>query len=148
MPFVGGVRLPFFKDFDYRYDLDINIVRAPSVAAAGAAVSYGFDINYTKGLIPYVKYRHPSLITEGDRLEAGTSMGIYYGLDMDFAAVPRYTFIEVETKYHFNPDARGLLHPARQGHGAQLARLACRSGTRGISTSPSCAARPIRASPC
>jgi len=47
VPFVGGVRLPFFKDFDYRYDLDINIVRAPSVAAAGAAVSYGFDINLT-----------------------------------------------------------------------------------------------------
>ena len=117
IPIVGGVRLPFFKDYDYRYDLDVNIVRTPSIAAAGAAVSYGFDINYTKGLMPYVKYRHPSLITGGDLLEAGTSMGIYYGLDLNFAAIPRYTFIEVETKYHFTPTLGGYFTPLVKGTG-------------------------------
>lgn len=124
VPFVGGVRLPFFKDFDYRYDLDINIVRAPSAAAAGAAVSYGFDVNYTKGLIPYVKYRHPSLFSEGDRLEAGTSMGIYYGLDLDFAAIPRYTFIEIESKYHFTPTVDGYFTPLVRatGHNSRASR--------------------------
>ncbi|HSV97753.1 MAG TPA: hypothetical protein VLM75_12595 [Spirochaetota bacterium] len=117
IPIVGGVQLPFFRDFDYRYDLDINIVRTPSAVSGGAAVSYGFDINYTKGLIPYAKYRHPSLITEGDRLEAGTSMGIYYGLDLDFAAIPRYTFIEVETRYRFTPTLGGYFTPLIKGKG-------------------------------
>ena len=124
VPFVGGVRLPFFKDFDYRYDLDINIVRAPSASVAGAAVSYGFDINYTKGLIPYVKYRHPSLLGEGDRFEAGTSAGIYYGLDLDFTAIPRYTFIEVESTYHFTPTLDGYFTPLVKatGHNSRASR--------------------------
>ncbi len=123
VPLVGGVWLPFFKDYDYRYDLDINIVRNPLAPGAvpgappGAAVGYGLDINYTKGLIPHVKYRHPSLITEGDRLEAKTSMGIFYGLDLDFGAIPRYTFIEVESKYHFTPMLDGYFTPRVKGTG-------------------------------
>lgn len=115
VPGIGITRLPFFSQFAVRYDMEVEFVKRRSSGVARPSTSYGLDLHYTKGLIPFVKYRHPGLIYPKDRLEAGASMGIYYGLDLDFTAPPEWTFMEAHSEYYFAPAFKDYFTPRVKG---------------------------------
>ena len=114
LPFIKGMKVPFFKKFGGRYDLEIFIVKEPS-DRKNASFTYGLDLNYTKGFIPYARYRYPSLITPDDMIEVGASTGVYYGFDLDFTTPPRLTFIEAHSTYHFTPAFEDFFIPLLKG---------------------------------
>ncbi len=101
VPIIGDTRLPLIPAVNPRYDLEIYFISEASTVKSG--ISYGFDIHYTKGLIPYVKYRNPSIIMENDRLEINSSVGVYYGFNLNFGKPPEYTFAEAKSRYFFAP---------------------------------------------
>ncbi|HDP79466.1 MAG TPA: hypothetical protein ENN21_01340 [Spirochaetes bacterium] len=115
VPGLGEMRLPFFNRFQVRYDMEVEFVKKSSSGVPRPSTSYGLDIHYTKGLIPFVKYRHPGLLASGDRFEADASMGIYYGLDLKFTTEPRWTYMEAGSKYYFTPMIKDYFTPRVKG---------------------------------
>ena len=113
IPLVGPLNLPLILRYGQRYDLEIFIVKMSSEYTSD--YSYGFRTSYTKGIIPYVKYWYPSLVTDNDRFQIGTSMGIYYGLDLKFSEPPRWTFMEFDSQYNFTPTLKGYFTPLLRG---------------------------------
>jgi hypothetical protein len=113
IPLVGPLSLPLILRYGQRYDLEIFIVKKESEDTSD--YSYGFRTSYTKGIIPYIEYWYPSLITKGDRFEIGSSVGIFYGFDLEFDSPPRWTFMEVNSKYNFTPTFDDLFTPLVKG---------------------------------
>lgn len=112
-PGVGTIRLPYSLQYGQRYDLKIFFVKKSD--GKRREFTYGFGTSYTKGIIPWIKYRHPSLISRGDRWEIESSMGIFYGFDLKYTDLPRWTFMEAKTKYHFTPTLREYFTPLVKG---------------------------------
>ncbi len=112
-PGVGTIRLPYLLQYGQRYDLKIFFVKKRGEVKR--EFTYGFGTSYTKGIIPWARYRYPSLISEGDRWEIGSSMGIYYGFDLKYTDLPRWTFMEANTKYYFTPTLKEYFTPLVKG---------------------------------
>lgn len=110
IPMLGEARLPFLEELAYHYDLEITVVQSPEEEAA-SRVLYGFDLNYSQGLIPYARYAYPSMVTENDLLQWGASIGIYYGLNLKFSSPPKWTFMETHATYHFTPTFEEFFTP-------------------------------------
>jgi hypothetical protein len=113
IPFLGKSRLPFFDEYKNLYDLEIFPIKK-SLDKSGGSV-YGFDTNYTKGFMPYFKYYLPSIVTSDDLLECGVSAGIFYGFDLKFDTLPRWTFMEIGSAYHFTPTLKEYFTPMLKG---------------------------------
>jgi hypothetical protein len=76
--------------------------------------SYGLKLHYYKGFIPFIRYSHLSILGKGDYLNAYTSAGIYYGIDGEFAKVPRVTYTEFKSYYMFHPTLQKIFTPHLQ----------------------------------
>jgi len=116
VPYIGTAKVPFMNSPVKRYNLEIQFVSAPSSAKKQKkGMSYNLDLHYTRGFIPEVEYDHPSLIQERDFFNAEYEMGLYYGLDLNFTAIPRITYAELETEYDFAPAFEDIFTPRIKG---------------------------------
>ncbi len=109
IPKFGTFKLPFFNDFRSRYNLEILFIRQPGEKVK--SIEYSIHTSYSKGLIPGIEYYYPSFYKRNDLFIIGSSMGIFYGLDLKFNEHPRMTFIEVHSDYHFAPVLRRYITP-------------------------------------
>lgn len=114
IPLAGEHKLPFFEDYRPRYDLNVYVQRWSAEEERG--VTYGFRTSYSKGLRPWVKYTHPSLLGEKDRFELGVSAGIYYGLDLEPQKPPRWTYMELSADYRLPPVFEKYFTPSLKGY--------------------------------
>ncbi len=114
IPLVGEQKLPFFESYRPRYDLNIHVQRYSAEEARG--VTYGIRTSYSKGLRPWAKYTHPSLLGERDRLDIGASVGIFYGLDLKPQEPPRWSYMELSTDYTLLPVFEKYFTPAVKGY--------------------------------
>lgn len=111
---LTGIRL--FDEYRPRYDLEINF--EPYLPHETKSIRYGFRTSYSKGLIPFFRYIHPSIIAEKDIIEGRISAGIYYGLDRQFQTLPRWSFMETSIQYslpvlfenYFSPSVSAYLY--------------------------------------
>ncbi len=102
VPLIGTSKLPFFSDYQPRYDLEIHIERYnPNEERR---MTYGLKTSYSKGLRPNVAYSAPTLLGEGDRLNLEASAGIFYGMDLEPRTPPRWTYMEFSAEYGLPPD--------------------------------------------
>jgi hypothetical protein len=114
IPLAGEQKLPFFENYRPRYDLNVYIQRYSAEETRG--VTYGVKTSYSKGLRPWVKYTHPSLLGEKDRFELGVSAGIFYGLDLELGEPPRWTYMELSADYLLPPVFEKYFTPAAKGY--------------------------------
>lgn len=107
------LKLPLIDGYRPRYDLEIIIEHfAPSEMHG---ITYGLSTSYSKGLMPYLQYNIPSVFAEKDRAQVRARAGILYGLDRKFENAPRWTFMELSSRYtlprifeeHFTPAITG-----------------------------------------
>ena len=115
IPMIGDASLPFFDKFGCRYNLDLYFIKGTPSKRKKKGVSYGIKTNYTKGIIPYIKYRYPFLFTKNDLLVTGSSIGIIYGLDLKFSNPPQWTFMNLSSIYHFKPSLKKYFTPLIKG---------------------------------
>ena len=101
IPGLGETRIPFFKEYSSRYNLEIEFI--PEAKSNQNDLSYGIKLHYTKGLIPSAEYYYPSFLQRKDLLTIGASIGLFYGLDLKFKNPPKWTFMETHSDYHFAP---------------------------------------------
>jgi hypothetical protein len=105
----GSFKLPFFNDYTDRYNLEIEFV--PQKRERTKSMSMNFKTSYSKGLIPEIEYYYPSYYKKNDLLIVGSSIGIFYGLDLKFKEYPRWTFIEAHSEYHLAPFYKNYITP-------------------------------------
>lgn len=72
---------------------------------------FGVRLNFVYGLIPYVKYKHPDLYKNKDRLEVDTSLGVFYGFDFAFKKPPRWSWARIAAEYDYAPIFDGFITP-------------------------------------
>jgi hypothetical protein len=100
IPGVGTTRIPLFKEFSSKFNLEIEFIKDPGKTET---FTYGIRTSYSKGFIPDLVYRNPAFIQKNDLLLIGSSIGLFYGFDLKFKNPPKWTFMEVHSEYHFAP---------------------------------------------
>jgi len=109
IPWIGSARLPFFDEHSSRFNLNVDFIKQES--RTSSSLTYGLRTSLSKGLIPYIEYGYPNLIRENDKLEIGSSIGLFYGLDLKFTTPPTWKFIETHSNYYFTPFLKGYFTP-------------------------------------
>ena len=100
IPGLGPTRIPLFKEYNSRYNLEIEFIKKPGEAVS---FTYGIKTSYSKGFIPDIEFRDPDFFQKNDLLIIGASLGLYYGFDLKFRNPPKWTFFETHSDYHFAP---------------------------------------------
>ncbi|MFH0974307.1 MAG: hypothetical protein V1874_00820 [Spirochaetota bacterium] len=100
IPWLPSIRIPFFDEYCSRYNLEIEFIRGKSEQKT---ITYGIKTSYSKGFIPDLVYRHPDFLQKKDVFIIGSSIGLYYGFDLNFKNPPKWTFMEVHSEYYFSP---------------------------------------------
>jgi hypothetical protein len=113
IPKFGTFKLPFFNDYSERYNLEIEFI--PQNRDKTRSLDIGLKTSYSKGLIPEIEYFYPSFLIKKDLFVIGSSIGLYYGLDLKFRERPKWTFMEVHSDYHFAPMFRDYITPMASG---------------------------------
>jgi hypothetical protein len=72
---------------------------------------YGLRVHFYKGFIPYLRYYHLGLLSQGDFFLAETSLGLMYGIDRRFTRPPRLTYYNLNTNYFFTPTFKDIFTP-------------------------------------
>lgn len=122
IPIIGPSQLPSFKKYGSRFMLEIHCVRH---SRDSVGFSYGFKTSYTKGLIPYLRYQYPSIFFADDKFEIGGSIGLFYGLDLNFSERPKWTFMEIYSRYYFPPTLKEYFTPrvSAKGYRSRTSRI-------------------------
>jgi len=55
-------------------------------------------------------------VADGDKVETGISAGIFYGFDLNFTALPYWTYMEFFSNYHFTPTLKDYFTPVVRGY--------------------------------
>ncbi|MDY6934549.1 MAG: hypothetical protein SVZ03_10055 [Spirochaetota bacterium] len=141
LPGLGKTSLPFLDKFGYANSL--IVVFEPHPSSPVNKFDYGLKTSYRKGLIPYVRYYHPSFAVKKDFLEIGSSIGIRYEglhsidsilIDLTkfskpnlsgFSEIPNWTFMKLYSNYHFVPTLKGYFTPLFTGliHNSRASRI-------------------------
>lgn len=109
IPSIGTFQLAFLDKYSPRYDMEVSFYRFTTEESAG--IRYGIRTSYSKGLKPYASYTIPSIITNGDSASISASAGIMYGINLKFADLPYWTFMQLDTDYSFTPTLGRIFTP-------------------------------------
>ncbi|MBN2158708.1 MAG: hypothetical protein JW807_04880 [Spirochaetes bacterium] len=74
-------------------------------------LDYGLGVHLYRGFIPFLKYYHLGLISNGDFFWTDTSLGVMYGIDRQFTRPPRITFYQLSVNYFFTPTFKDIFTP-------------------------------------
>ncbi|OHD68602.1 MAG: hypothetical protein A2W19_12485 [Spirochaetes bacterium RBG_16_49_21] len=140
LPIIGKKQLPIFDKFGPRYDLIVFLSKnieleklkenklkesdkktdhkksdteaeKPAKKLTLNKFDYGLRVHYYKGFIPYLKYYHLGLISDGDFYAGEASLGVMYGIDQEFTRPPRLTYSNVNSSYFFTPTFKDIFTP-------------------------------------
>ncbi len=118
LPWFGPAMLPFPEKIGYRYNLYLNFNSDQKSRKEKTAIDLDIKTSYSKGFIPRIEFYDPSIFMDDDLLVAGASAGIrygYYGLDVDFARRPEWTFMEAHADYNIAPAFKEYFTPMIRG---------------------------------